>query len=113
IGVVGAGALGYHHIRLLRAVPGATLVGFHDANGARAGQVATELGVSAFPTPAALMDSVDALTIVVPTPAHFAVAAPALERGIHLLIEKPIAATLEEADQLLGIARRTKAIIQT
>jgi predicted dehydrogenase len=112
IGVAGAGALGYHHTRILRDVPGATLVGFHDARPARAEQVAAELGVRAFPTLEALLDEVDAVSVVVPTPAHFAVAAPALERGRHVLIEKPITTTLEQADALLAIAARTGAVVQ-
>jgi predicted dehydrogenase len=53
------------------------------------------------------------VSVVVPTPAHFTVASPALERGLHVLIEKPIATTLEEADALLAIANRTGAKIQT
>jgi len=113
IGVVGAGALGYHHVRLLRAVDGATLVGFHDARADRAQQVATELGVRAFDSVDALVDACDALTIAVPTPAHHAVAKTALENGRHLLIEKPIAASLAEADDLLAIAKRMGALIQT
>jgi predicted dehydrogenase len=112
IGVVGAGALGFHHTRILRDVPGAQLIGFHDASPARAQQVSSELGVKAFDTIDALFDQVDAVSVVVPTPAHFAVAAPALERGLHVLIEKPIAATLEEADALLEIAKRTDAVVQ-
>ena len=113
IGVVGAGALGYHHVRLLREVDGATLVGFHDSRPDRAHQVAGELGVRAFESVEALVEACDALTIAVPTPAHYAVAKPALERGRHLLIEKPIAASLAEADELLAIATRTGALIQT
>ncbi len=113
IGVLGAGALGFHHIRILRDVPGAQLVGFHDANAARAEQVSRELGVPAFASADALLDVVDAVSVVVPTPAHYAVAAPALERGLHVLIEKPIATTLEEADALLAIAKRTGAVLQT
>ena len=113
LGVVGAGALGYHHVRLLRDVEGATLVGFHDARGERARQVAGELGVAAFESVDALIDACDALTIAVPTPAHYAVAKPALERGRHLLIEKPLAASLDEADELLAIGARTGALIQT
>ena len=113
IGVVGAGALGYHHVRLLRAVDGATLVGFHDSRPDRAQQVATELGVRAFDSVEALVDACDALTIAVPTPAHHAVATIALEKGRHLLIEKPLAASLTEADDLLAIAKRTGALIQT
>lgn len=113
IGVVGAGALGFHHTRILRGVPGAQLVGFHDANPERAAKVSAELGVDAFDSLEALLDEVQAVSIAVPTPAHYAVAAPALERGLHVLIEKPIAATLEEADALLAIARRTGAVVQT
>jgi predicted dehydrogenase len=113
IGVVGAGALGYHHVRLLRAVNGATLVGFHDARTDRAQQVSTELGVRAFDSVDSLVDACDALTIAVPTPAHHAVALTALEKGRHLLIEKPLAASLAEADDLLAVAKRTGALIQT
>src|SRR5512143_115963 len=113
IGVVGAGALGFHHTRILRDVPGAHLVGFHDARPERAEQVGAELGVRAFATLEALLDDVDAVSVVVPTPSHFAVAAPALERGLHVLIEKPIATTLDEADALLAIAKRTRAMVQT
>jgi predicted dehydrogenase len=113
IGVIGVGALGFHHARILRDVPGAELVGIHDANAARATQVASELGVTAFPALEGLLDAVDAATIVVPTPLHFEVAMAALERGRHLLIEKPIATSLEEADTLLMAAKRTNATIQT
>jgi len=113
VGVIGAGALGYHHVRLFRDVEGAMLVGFHDARPERAQQVASELNVPAFDTVEALVDACDALTIAVPTPAHYAVAKVALEKGRHLLIEKPIATTLAEADELLGIAERTGAIVQT
>jgi predicted dehydrogenase len=113
MGVVGAGALGFHHVRLLRDLTGATLTGFHDLRADRAGQVAQELGVTAFASLDALMDGCDALTIVVPTPAHHAVAKRALERGLHLLIEKPLATTLAEADELLSVAGRTGAIVQT
>jgi predicted dehydrogenase len=113
IGVIGAGALGYHHVRILRDVPGAQLIGFHDANASRAEKVSAELGVKSFDTLEALLDQVQAVSVVVPTPFHHKVAAPALERGLHVLIEKPIATTLEEADSLLAIAKRTGAVLQT
>jgi predicted dehydrogenase len=113
IGVIGAGALGYHHVRLLRDVSDASLVGFHDARPERAQQVANELNVRAFDSVDSLVDACDALTIAVPTPAHFTVARLALEKGRHLLIEKPLAASLAEADELLSIATRTGALIQT
>ena len=113
IGVIGAGALGYHHVRILRDVPGAQLVGFYEAKQDRAEAVSRELDVRAYTRLEDLLDAVDAATVVVPTPAHYAVAKAALERGKHLLIEKPIATTLVEADELLALASRTGALIQT
>lgn len=113
IGVVGAGGLGYHHVRLLRDLPGARLVGFREERAERASKVAAELGVPAYDSLDALIDDVDALTVVVPTPAHFEVARRALERGKHLLIEKPIATTLAEADELLSLAERAGVVVQT
>ena len=113
VGVIGAGALGYHHVRILRDVAGARLIGFYEARADRATAVAKELGVPAFDRLEELLDAVDAATVVVPTPAHYEVARAALERGKHLLIEKPIAATLAEADELLTIAAKTGALVQT
>lgn len=113
IGVVGAGALGFHHVRLLRDAPGVQLAGFHDERPERASQVAGELGVRSYTSLDELLDDVEALTIAVPTPAHFEVARAALERGKHLLIEKPIAATLDEADELLALADRAGVLLQT
>ncbi len=112
-GVIGAGGLGRHHIRILRELCGNDFAGFHDSDAGRAAAVATELGVQAHATLESLLDVSDAVTIVVPTPAHFAVATQVLERGIHALIEKPIATTLAEADAMLAIARRTGALVQT
>ena len=89
------------------------LAGFHEARSARAEEVATELGVRAYPSVAELLADVDAVTIAVPTPAHHAVASEALRRGKHVLIEKPLATTLDEADDLLALARANGALIQT
>jgi predicted dehydrogenase len=111
--VVGAGALGYHHVRLLRDLEGVTFVGFHDLRPERAEQVARELNVRAFDNADDLVADCDALTIVVPTPAHATVARKALAKGRHLLIEKPLATTLEEADELLELAKRQGVIVQT
>lgn len=98
---------------MLRHLDGVAFVGFHDARPERAAEVARELEVPAFPSAEALIDACEALTIVVPTPAHHQVARAALERGRHLLIEKPLTASLEEADDLLAVAARTGALIQT
>jgi predicted dehydrogenase len=92
---------------------GTAFAGFFDARTERAEQVARELGVTAHASLDALLEVVDAVTIVVPTPAHFSVAQAVLGRGIHALIEKPIATTLEEADAMLGLARASGALVQT
>lgn len=109
---MGAGALGYHHVRLLRQHAGDAFVGFHDASPERRQQVATELKARPFDSLPALLDQVSAAVIVVPTKAHYEVAKEALARGIHLLIEKPITATLEQADELLELAKRQGALLQ-
>lgn len=111
--MVGAGGLGFHHVRILRDMPEARLVGFVETRADRARAVEAELGVRAYETLDALLDDVDALTIVVPTPDHHAVARQALLRGKHLLIEKPIAATVAEADELVDLARRAGVLVQT
>ena len=113
IGVVGAGGLGYHHVRILRDMPEVSLAGFVESRPERAAQVSAELGVRAYPTLDALLDDVEALTVVVPTPEHFAVASAAIAHGKHLLIEKPITVTLEEADALVSAAERAGVVVQT
>ena len=112
VGVVGTGALGFHHLRHLRTVEGTTVPGFFDADAARATKVGAELGVTPAATLDALLDDVDALSIAVPTPAHHAVAKAALSRGKHVLIEKPITVTLDEADELLAIAKANGVLVQ-
>ena len=113
MGTVGAGSLGFHHIRLLRDMPDVDFVGFVETRPERAAEVAAELSVTVLDSVEALVERTDAITVVVPTPAHYEVAKIALTAGRHVLIEKPIAATLDEADELLAIAARTGALVQT
>lgn len=112
VGVAGVGSLGFHHARILRDVPGAAMQGFYESDSARAAKVAGELGVPAHASFDALLAECDAVSIVVPTPAHFAAARAAIEAGKHVLIEKPITATLEEADELLDLAERRGVTVQ-
>ncbi len=112
VGVVGAGALGFHHIRLLKKIDGADLRGFYDHNPARSAQVAKELETTAFPSLEALLDHVEAVTVVVPTPAHVDVGLPVLERDLHALVEKPLADTLSGAEQLVHVARERGLCLQ-
>ena len=112
IGVIGVGSLGYHHARILRDVKTAVCMGFFEANADRAGTVSRELGIRAYPSIAELLADVDAVSVVVPTKAHCDVAKAALVAGKHVLIEKPMTATLEEADELLSLAKANGVIVQ-
>lgn len=106
IGVVGVGALGRHHARHLAALDEAELVGVCDLDPARAAAIAIEVGTTAFPDLDALLARVEAVTIAVPTPAHAVVGLRALARGVPVLMEKPLAATVAEADALIAAAAR-------
>lgn len=110
--MIGVGSLGYHHARILREVKTAVCMGFFEANADRAGTVSRELGIRAYPSIAELLADVDAISVVVPTKAHFGVAKAALVAGKHVLIEKPMTATLEEADELLTLAKDNGVIVQ-
>jgi predicted dehydrogenase len=111
-GVAGVGSLGFHHARIARDLPGVRFSGIFEARPARADEVQKELGVHAFASLEDLLDSVDALVVATPTTTHRDVAVAALERGIHVFIEKPIAPTLEEADEILDAAQRGGALVQ-
>ena len=112
VGVVGAGSLGFHHIRILRDLPGIRFSGLVETRRERAAEVARELGVTAHESLEDLLAISDAVIVVVPTSAHFSVASAAIERGKHVFIEKPITTTLDEADALLELARENGAIVQ-
>jgi predicted dehydrogenase len=104
IGVIGVGALGWHHARHLAAMPDARLVGVFDIRPERAGQVALAAGTRAYPSREALLADVEAVTVAVPTPVHAEVGLAALESGVAVLMEKPLATTLAEADLLVAAA---------
>src|SRR5262245_59020776 len=104
VGVIGVGALGQHHARVYAELPEARLVGVHDRDSGRAAEVAGRHGCRAFPEVTALLAEVRALSVAVPTVDHHAVARQALEAGRDVLLEKPMTATLEEADDLVRVA---------
>lgn len=104
LGVVGVGHLGRHHARLLAGMPGATLVAAVDLDRSRAEAAVAGTGADALTDYRELLDKVDAVTVAVPTVGHLEVARAFLERGIHVLVEKPMAASLDEADQMLAAA---------
>jgi predicted dehydrogenase len=104
IGVVGVGALGRHHARHLANIAEADLVGVYDIDPAVGNAVAEEVGTTAFASLEDLLGRVRAVSVAVPTPEHRAVGMAALERGIPVLMEKPLAGSLREADDLVSAA---------
>lgn len=112
VAVVGAGHMGRHHVRLYSEMPAVRLAAVVDTDVPRARNLAEPLGVRWGERLTPELGRVDAASIAVPTRQHLAVARPLLERGIHLLIEKPLAPTLEEARAIAELARRNAAIVQ-
>jgi predicted dehydrogenase len=110
-GVIGVGSLGRYHAQKYAALPGVALHGVADLDEARAQAVSTEVGCRALTDYRALLPHVDLVSVVVPTEAHFEVASACLEAGVHVLLEKPITRTLEEADALIALAERRGLIL--
>lgn len=101
IGVIGVGGFGQHHPRVLSEIEGFDLAGIFDLDRERAGEVADRVGSEVFPSLESLLDAVEAVCIIVPTSLHSAVAVKALKAGKHAFVEKPIASTLAEADEII------------
>jgi predicted dehydrogenase len=101
VGVFGTGAMGRNHVRLLSALPGAELVGIYDPNPGSAETAAREHGARIFPRLEDLAGEIEAAVVAAPTVAHADMGCALLARGLHVLIEKPLAASLAEADRLL------------
>lgn len=111
VAVVGVGHLGQHHARIFSAMQGVTLAGVADTNRSRAEEIAAKYGTRAFTDGRSLLDEIDAVTIAVPTVSHLAVAAPFLERRKAVLVEKPLAATVAEADRMIAAAEQHGALL--
>jgi predicted dehydrogenase len=110
--VVGVGYFGAFHAEKYAELPGVELVAVVDADAARAAEVASRLGARACATLAELSGPVDLASIAVPTAAHASVAAALIDRGVHVLIEKPMVRTLEEADALIAASRAKGVLLQ-
>lgn len=104
IAVVGVGHLGRHHARILSALPGVRLTAVVDTNRSRAEEIAQSVGARAFFDARDVVGSVDAVTIAVPTERHLDVALPFLDAGVPVLVEKPMARALDEADAMIAAA---------
>jgi predicted dehydrogenase len=111
IGVIGVGYLGKHHARILSAMPGVELVGVVDKNLGRVTEIASEYGTRPSMDARELMGKVDAVTIAVPTALHHQMALPFLSAGIAVLVEKPMARDLDEAEGMIAAAARSGVIL--
>jgi len=111
-GVVGTGYLGQHHARIYAALEGCDLVGIVESDNARAAEMCQAHSCARFESLEALAEACDAVSVVVPTDHHRNVAVPLLEGGCHLLIEKPLCTSLEEAEDILSAAKAAGRIVQ-
>ena len=111
LGVVGAGYMGKIHAGHYAAHPLVDVTGIVDINEKSAKILADKLGCTAYTTPEQLIGKVNAVTIAVPSSEHRCVAEPLLEAGIHVLMEKPLAATVEDAEAIVELAKKNSVIL--
>ncbi len=112
VAVVGVGALGQHHARVWAELPDVRLTGVYDVASGRAEEVAARHGTSVLPHLRDVVEAADAVSVAVPTVDHHRVARLLLEARKHVLIEKPITVTLEEADDLVRLAGQRGVVLQ-
>jgi predicted dehydrogenase len=112
VAVVGAGEFGRNHARVYREIPEAELIGIHDKNPERAAQIAAEFQTTVFTSLDDLHGRVDAVSVAVPTIDHARVGCRLMEMGLDVLVEKPMATTVAEADMLLAAAQKLGRILQ-
>jgi predicted dehydrogenase len=110
VAVIGVGALGKHHARILAALPDAELVGIVDINEVRAREIGGLVNAPPFTQASDVIGRVDAVTIAVPTESHVSVALPFLQRGIGVLVEKPLARNSSEALEMIDAAQKSGAV---
>jgi predicted dehydrogenase len=111
-GVIGVGYLGQFHAEKYTGLPNVELIGIVESDQARGEQIARKLNTEAFADPSRLLGNVDAVSIVVPTVLHHTIAKQFLDAGVHVLLEKPITVSLEQADELIALASRKKVVLQ-
>ncbi len=112
IGLIGVGHLGKIHLRLLKEIPNAAIVGFYDHNREMAAQIEKEYGVKSFSDVDRLLDECEAVDIVTPTLSHFEYAEKALKRSLHIFIEKPLSNTVEEGKKIVSLVRESNVKAQ-
>jgi predicted dehydrogenase len=111
VAVIGVGHLGRHHARILSSLESVRLTAVVDTKPERAAEIATANGTTALTDYRDLLEQVDAVVVAVPTETHREIALPFLERGVAVLVEKPMAHSLEEADALIAAAQASGATL--
>jgi predicted dehydrogenase len=112
VGVIGVGFLGQHHARIYSLLENVDLVGVCDVSVEQGKKIADSYNTTFYKEREELLDKVDAVNIAVPTPLHYEVAKDGLSRGIHILLEKPIAEKLSQAEDLIKLANEKKVVFQ-
>ena len=105
IGVIGVGHLGKLHTKMFKQISNCKLVGVFDSNQEQAKSVADEFGVKSFKSIDELLSKVKAVSIAATTTAHYEVAKKCFEKNIHVFVEKPITATIEQGEELVKLAK--------
>jgi predicted dehydrogenase len=112
VAVIGSGHLGREHARVYAEIPTVQLVGVHDTDGQAAQAAAARAGCPVLPDLAAVLGAAEAVSVCVPTPAHAEVAGACLEAGLHVLVEKPIAADVAGGETLCRLAQAGQRVLQ-
>ncbi len=112
VGVIGTGHLGKLHTKMFKSINNCDLIGVHDANPEQAKAVSEEFGVVGFNSLEDLLSKVDAVSIAATTTAHHELAKKCFEKGVHVFIEKPITATIKEAEELVELSEKKKLNLQ-
>ncbi len=112
VGIVGTGSLGRVHARILTEMPETTVVGFVDPRDEAASEVTSTLNIRRFDSVSALKGEIDAAVVATPTTSHLAVAVELLEGGVDVMVEKPIAASVADAQKLIDFAKQHDRVLQ-
>jgi predicted dehydrogenase len=112
VGILGVGHLGRLHTSLYKEINSVEITGIYDVNSEKAQKVGDELGVLVFKEVDELLNQVDAVNIVTPTPDHFSSAQKALDNDCHLFVEKPITDSVEQAEKIIQLAKEKNKILQ-
>ena len=112
VGVIGTGHLGKLHTKMFKSIENCELIGIYDSNLDQAKAVSEEFGVPSVTSLEDLLSKVDAASIAATTTAHYELAKKCFEKGVHVFIEKPITATIKEAEELVEISEKKKLNLQ-